>query len=54
MSAKITHTTEDIGNPLVVSDFLPLPSELALRDEGVKVNLALSKKSVDFFKSEAN
>jgi predicted DNA binding CopG/RHH family protein len=54
MSAKIKYTAEDIGDPLVIADFLPLPSELALRDEGVKVTLALSKKSVDFFKSEAN
>jgi predicted DNA binding CopG/RHH family protein len=37
----------------VISDFLPSPEELAFREEGVKVTLALSKKSVDFFKSEA-
>jgi predicted DNA binding CopG/RHH family protein len=37
----------------VISDFLPSPDELAFREEGVKVTLALSKKSVDFFKSEA-
>jgi hypothetical protein len=37
----------------VVTDFLPTPSELAFREEGVKVTLALSKTSVDFFKSEA-
>ena len=34
-------------------DFLPSPEELAFREEGVKVTLALSKKSIDFFKSEA-
>ncbi|MDP1648556.1 MAG: hypothetical protein Q8M01_10195, partial [Rubrivivax sp.] len=29
------------------------PSDLAFREEGVKVTLALSKKSLEFFKSEA-
>ena len=34
-------------------DFLPSPAELAFREEGVKVTLALSRKSIEFFKSEA-
>lgn len=34
------------------TSFLP-PEQLAFREEGVKVTLALSKKSVEFFKSEA-
>ena len=34
--------------------FLPSPSELAFREEGVKVTLALSKKSIEFFKTEAS
>jgi len=37
----------------VIKDFLPSPSELAFRDEDVKITITLSKKSVDFFKSEA-
>ena len=32
---------------------LPSPEELALKDETVKVTIALSKTSVDFFKNEA-
>jgi hypothetical protein len=35
-------------------DFLPPPEELAFREEGVKVTIALSKKSIEFFKSEAS
>jgi predicted DNA binding CopG/RHH family protein len=35
------------------TDFLPSPADLAFREEGARVTLALSKKSVDFFKSEA-
>lgn len=30
-----------------------LPDQLAFRDEGVKVTIALSKRSVDFFKAHA-
>jgi predicted DNA binding CopG/RHH family protein len=53
MSAKIKYTTEPIGEPKVIKDFLPSPAELAFNEEAVKVTLALSKKSIDFFKSEA-
>ena len=54
MKRKITYTDEPLGDIEVVPDFLPPPSELAFREEGVKVTLALSKKSVDFFKFEAS
>ncbi len=53
MSAKIKYTNEPIGNPKVVDDFLPRPEDLVFQDEGVKVTIALSKRSVDFFKIEA-
>ena len=51
MSAKINYTDEPLGKVQVVPDFLPSPAELAFREEGVKVTLALSKKSIEFFKS---
>ena len=38
----------------VVEDFLPPPEELAFREETVKVTIALSKTSLDFFKQEAD
>ena len=53
MSAKIKYSDEPLGKTQVVVDFLPSPSELAFRQEGVKITLALSKKSIDFFKTEA-
>ena len=53
MSKKIIYTDEPIGNAKVIADFLPSPAELAFNEEAVKVTLALSKKSIDFFKSEA-
>jgi hypothetical protein len=54
MSMKIKYTDEPLGEIRVIPDFLPSPTELAFREEGVKVTLALSKKSVEFFKAEAS
>ena len=54
MSKKIKYTDEPIGKIEIIPNFLPSPEELAFREEGVKVTLALSKKSVDFFKAEAS
>ena len=53
MSAKIRYTDEPFGNFKVVPDFLPRPGDLVFREEGVKVTIALSKRSVEFFKNEA-
>jgi predicted DNA binding CopG/RHH family protein len=53
MKKKTTYTNEPMGNVKVISDFLPSPEELVLKDETVKVTIALSKISVDFFKKEA-
>ncbi|MCG6906275.1 MAG: hypothetical protein LJE63_06580, partial [Desulfobacteraceae bacterium] len=33
--------------------FLPSPEDLALKDETVKVTIALSRRSVEFFKKAA-
>ena len=53
MKRKIKYTDEPMGEVKVIADFLPSPEELALKDETVKVTIALSKTSVDFFKNEA-
>ncbi len=53
MTAKTKYTNEPIGEYRIVPDFLPPPDQLAFRDEGVKVTIALSKRSVDFFKAHA-
>ncbi len=50
---KIKYTDEPMGEVKRVSDFLPSPEELVLKDETVKVTISLSKASVDFFKAEA-
>jgi hypothetical protein len=53
MSEKIRYTDEPLGNLKIVPDFLPPPEDLVFRDEGVKVTIALSKRSVEFFKDQA-
>jgi len=53
MSAKIKHSDAPLGKPRIVPDSLPAPGDLVFRDDGVKVTLALSKRSVEFFKREA-
>ena len=53
MSTKIRYTDEPLGKLRVVPDFLPAPEDLVFREEGIKVTLALSKRSVEFFKREA-
>lgn len=53
MNAKTKYTDETIGPLKVVPDFLPAPEELVFKEDTVKVTIALSKESVDFFKDEA-
>ncbi len=53
MSRPIKYTNEPLGRLEVVADFLPPPEELAFQEEGVKVTISLSRKSVEFFKREA-
>jgi predicted DNA binding CopG/RHH family protein len=53
MTAKIKYTDEPIGTVKVISDSLPSPEELALKEETVKITISLSKTSIDFFKKEA-
>jgi hypothetical protein len=52
MSRKIKYTGEPI-QAKVVRDFLPSPDELVVGEEGVKVTISLSRRSVDFFKAVA-
>lgn len=53
MSANVKYTNEPLGDMKVVPDFLPHPEDLVFQEEGVKVTIALSKRSVEFFKGEA-
>jgi len=53
MKKKITYTDEKLKLGERVVDFLPPPSELALRKDTIKVTLELTRESVEFFKKEA-
>ena len=53
MKKKIKYTDEPLGDLRVIDDFLPSPEELAFKQDNVKVTIALSKTSVEFFKKEA-
>ncbi len=53
MRKPIRYSNERLGRPKVVDDFLPPPSDLVHREETEKVTIALSKRSVAFFKREA-
>lgn len=53
MKKKIKYSNEKIGKITIVSDFLPKPEELILKEDTMKVTLNLSKSSVEFFKGLA-
>ncbi len=53
MSERIKYTNEPFGKFRVIPDFLPRPEDLVFRDEGIKITISLSRRSVEFFKSEA-
>jgi hypothetical protein len=53
MKSKIKYSDEPMGELRVVKDFLPPPDQLVLKEENVKVTIALRKSSVEFFKKEA-
>jgi hypothetical protein len=53
MKEKIKYANEPLGKLRIIADFLPPPQELVLKQESVKVTIALTKASVDFFRKEA-
>ena len=53
MKKRIRYTDEPLGDVNVVRDFLPPPDRLVLKEDNVKVTIALSKSSVSFFKKIA-
>jgi predicted DNA binding CopG/RHH family protein len=53
MKKRIRYSDEPMGKVSVIEDFLPPPDQLVLKEEKVKVTIALKKASIDFFKKEA-
>ncbi|MBI4226582.1 CopG family transcriptional regulator [Candidatus Roizmanbacteria bacterium] len=52
MKNKIKYTNEPIETK-VISDFLPKPEDLILKEKRTRVTLTLTEKSLEFFKSAA-
>ncbi|WP_456407933.1 CopG family transcriptional regulator [Thiolapillus sp.] len=52
MSKQIHYTDEPLEMQLV-SDFLPSPEELALKNQQTKITISLSSESVAYFKEAA-
>lgn len=52
MSKRIKYTDQPVKAE-VIRDFLPPPEQLVVNEEGVKVTISLSRRSVDFFKAAA-
>ena len=53
MNKQIQYSDEPIGDIELVSDFLPSPDELALKNEQTKITISLSSESVAYFKEAA-
>jgi predicted DNA binding CopG/RHH family protein len=53
MRRKIQYSNEAIGDVRIVSDFLPSPEELALKERLTKITISLSSESVAYFKKAA-
>ncbi len=53
MKKETNYVEGTIGRMREVEDFLPSPEELAKAPEVVKVTIALSSESVEFFKAQA-
>lgn len=51
--SKKKYADEPINKIKIISDFLPTPQELILKEETVRVTLMLSKESINYFKREA-
>ncbi len=53
MKEKIRYTDEPMEIGPIIPNFLPPPDQLVFKEDGVKVTITLSTKSVLFFKTEA-
>ena len=49
MSNQIQYSEGEIGDFKIIPDFLPTPSEMAMKNESTKVTISLSSESVAFF-----
>ena len=53
MKKKIKYSDEPLNELNMVSDFLPTPLELSLRNRNTKITISRSTESINFFKDQA-
>jgi len=53
MKKNNEYSDEPLGDIRVIDDFLPPPEDLVFKEDNVKITLGLSRRSVEFFKTEA-
>ena len=53
MNKQIQYSDEPTGEIKLVPDFLPSPSELAIKNKNTKITISLSSESVAYFKEVA-
>lgn len=53
MSKQILYSDEPIGEIKLIADFLPSPTELAVKNQNTKITISLSSESVAYFKDVA-
>jgi predicted DNA binding CopG/RHH family protein len=53
MSKQIQYSEEPMNDIKLVTDFLPSPSELALKSQNTKITISLSSDSIAYFKETA-
>jgi len=54
MSKQTINYTDEPIEATVINDFLPSPDQLVMKEDNVKVTLSLSRKSIEFFKAQAD
>ncbi len=53
MRKTIQYSDEALGEIKLVTDFLPSPEELSLKNENKKITISLSAESIRYFKAAA-
>ena len=54
MKKKTIKYSDESINAKVINDFLPKPENLVFKEDNIKITLSLSRKSLDFFKHQAD
>ena len=54
MKKKTIKYSDESINAKVINDFLPKPENLVFKEDNIKITLSLSRKSLDFFKRQAD